>query len=326
MAEINIGLDVGNYNTKTVHASIPSGFSVYSKKPFLGEEYLYYNGKYYIPESERFPYLQDKTTNENAFILSLFAIGKEILQRKEKDGHKENGTDIDTEIAKITSLNLGVGVPPIHYSVLSNPTIDYYKKRFENGISFIYNNHEFNISLNTCRCFVQDVAAVVGYVPPQNKKDPIVKYKSYTAIDIGGQTVDIITFINGNIDLGKCDSKPLGVLVMYEKIIKHIEMETGKRYPKDIIESVLRHEQTILDPSIIELINQEAENWLNHIIAALIQFGLDFDTYPVLFLGGGSLLFKPFIKKLGLAKYDFINNPNANASGYEKLLKCSLKS
>lgn len=322
MATINIGLDVGNYNTKTVHTSTASGFSECTKKPFFAEEYLYFNGKYYIPESERFPYLRDKTKNEHAFILSLFGIGKEILYRN-RNG---NSTNADEVLNKITSINLGIGVPPIHYSVLSNPTIEYYKERFQNGISFVCNNHEMHLALNNCICFAQDAAAVIGYVPPQNKKDPIVNYKSYYAVDIGGQTVDIITFINGKIDLDRCDSKPLGILVMYEKIIKRIEMETGKRISKDIIESVLRHEPTILDQNITTLIIQEADNWLNHIIAVLIQFGLDFDTYPVLFLGGGSLLFKPFINKLGLVKYDFINNPNANASGYEKMLKLSLKS
>ena len=82
MSKINIGLDVGNFDTKTSERTkTASGFSSYSKKPFAIDECLKVNDIFYVPESDRFPYTKDKTENENLFILSLLGISKEILSR-----------------------------------------------------------------------------------------------------------------------------------------------------------------------------------------------------------------------------------------------------
>lgn len=330
MATINIGLDIGNYDTKTASTTTASGFSQYSKKPFSADEYLFYDGYYYIPKSERFPYLKDKTENENAFILSLFGIAKELLHKANEKNErrmrraekypeeKEKVIGVQGELSKYTTINLGVGVPPIHHSVLSGKTVRYYQDHLKSEIEFIYNDYQYRFKLNKCVCFPQDLAAVMGYLP--NNPASVIHYKSYYAIDIGGQTVDAITFIDGNIDTEKCDSKPLGILTMYEGIIKDIEMETGKRITKDIIESVLRGQPTILQDDMKSLILTYAQRWLKNIIGELEQFGMDFETYPVIFIGGGSLLFKPFIDDLNLVKYEYIDNPHANAEGYEKLL------
>lgn len=332
MSTICFGVDIGNHDAKTVHTSTPSGFSEHVNKPFSTDEYLFYNGKYYIPESERFPYLKDKTTNEHAFVLTLMALGKEILHRAETSHQKKKEKaekdpalkdkviGVQKEIDRYNIINLGVGVPPIHVASLKQATLDYYKNHFSGGVSFVYNGYNFSLKLNECACYAQDLAAVVSYKP---KGDSVVNFNSYYAIDIGGQTVDAITFINGRIDLKKCDSKPLGVLAMCESLVRDIEAETGRHLSKDLIESVLRDEPTILPDDIKNLINELARKWLDLILGSLVQFGMEFDSYPVLFIGGGSLLFKRFIDEHHLAKYEFIKSPNANALGYEKMIKIS---
>lgn len=81
MSRINLGLDLGNYYTKTSHTSVSSGFSSYGRLPFGADEYLMFGNNYYIPNPEPFPYVKDKTRNENAFILSLLGLSKELLYR-----------------------------------------------------------------------------------------------------------------------------------------------------------------------------------------------------------------------------------------------------
>lgn len=39
---INLGLDIGNYDVKTVNTSTPSGFNVFTTKPYGVSEYLLY--------------------------------------------------------------------------------------------------------------------------------------------------------------------------------------------------------------------------------------------------------------------------------------------
>ena len=84
-----LGLDIGNYDVKTVNTSTPSGFNVFTTKPYGVSEYLLYNGKYYTPSMDRFAYRKDKTKNENAFIMSLFGISKELIVRAQKKYDRE---------------------------------------------------------------------------------------------------------------------------------------------------------------------------------------------------------------------------------------------
>ena len=49
MSRINLGLDLGNYYTKTSHTSVSSGFSSYGRLPFGADEYLMFGNNYYIP-------------------------------------------------------------------------------------------------------------------------------------------------------------------------------------------------------------------------------------------------------------------------------------
>ncbi len=320
---IIVGIDVGNYDTKTQSTSTPSGFGVYSKPPFGASEVLEYNGNCYVPEVTRFPYVKDKSVDDNAFILSLFGIAKEIIARLKKKNIPDN--KLQEEISKITHLNIGVGLPPTHMSKQTESLTLYYRNHFGDGIKFKYNDYEYWLKLSHLRVYPQDFAAVMTY--HINDENFITnKYNSYYAIDIGGYTVDVVPIINGQPDVNKCDSKELGVLKMYDKIITAIEREEGISLNAERIESVLLNENTILPESVIAMIKDMAEDWINMILNQLRQNGLEFSAYPVIFIGGGSQLFRPYIKKNSLlTAYAFIPSPKANADGYRKLMDLELR-
>lgn len=80
MEQTYIGVDVGNYDTKTALSSTPSGYSKSEDKPFGVKECIFYNGMYYAPSERRFPYTKDKTKDERAFILSLLELQRKLLR------------------------------------------------------------------------------------------------------------------------------------------------------------------------------------------------------------------------------------------------------
>lgn len=139
-----LGLDIGNYDVKTVNTSTPSGFNVFTTKPYGVSEYLLYNGKYYTPSMDRFAYRKDKTKNENAFIMSLFGISKELIARAQKKYDRElkraeetssylpSVDSIQDVLNEAYSLNLGVGVPPTHYATLAQKPLTTIKNTFQN--------------------------------------------------------------------------------------------------------------------------------------------------------------------------------------------------
>ena len=325
-SKISIGLDVGNSDIKTRNTSTPSGFSSYQKAPFNVDNYLHYNGMFYVPEYDRFPYSKDKTQNDNLIKFSLFGIANEIIARCTQDFYQTNinrslrHEDIQKRIDEIEYINLGFGLPPTHCASLSDKTIAYYYDRFNNMKSFEYNGYTFSLKLDKSKCYPQDFAAIVGYNPKD--RDSIIKnFDSYYAIDIGGYTVDIITIVNGKPSLQKSDSKPLGIITMYNSMIQEIDIEEGIRLTMDTIEKVLLNKPTILDDSTKKIIYSKTESWYHHIINELIQFGLDFSVYPAIFLGGGSLMYWDYIKNDPIIKKcELISNPNANAIAYEKLI------
>ena len=236
MSKINIGLDVGNFDTKTSERTkTASGFSSYSKKPFAIDECLKVNDIFYVPESDRFPYTKDKTENENLFILSLLGISKEILSRatsvdqKKRAAAKTNPElakeiiGIQGEISKFDQVRLGVGLPPTHCATLSDKTKQYYYDHMANGVDFEYGKYHFSYRLTKCECYPQDYATIITY-NPRDSKSIINNYESFYALDIGGMTCDIISIMDGRPSLQKSDSVPNGVLAMYSTIVQQIEI------------------------------------------------------------------------------------------------------
>ena len=62
--EFYIGVDVGNYDTKTSNCSFVSGYSEAATKPQIvtdKTDYICKDGKYYILKNEPAPYTMDKT-------------------------------------------------------------------------------------------------------------------------------------------------------------------------------------------------------------------------------------------------------------------------
>ena len=81
---ITIGVDHGYAAMKTAHCSFPSGLAEYEHEPYTQKNVLCYDGKYYVVGSGRQPLQQDKTVDENYYLLTLAAIAKEIQQRGAK--------------------------------------------------------------------------------------------------------------------------------------------------------------------------------------------------------------------------------------------------
>lgn len=57
---LDIGVDVGNFDTKTQNTVIPSGFVSYTDAPYKAKECLFLNSRYYKPSQRDFRMLKTK--------------------------------------------------------------------------------------------------------------------------------------------------------------------------------------------------------------------------------------------------------------------------
>ena len=98
--KVRIAVDHGNRNMKTCSQVFTTGLTIQDKKPARGEKFLFYEGKYYVLSENRIPYQRDKTQDDRFFILTLFAIVKEL----------EENPQIQPE--DVIQVDLPIGLPP----------------------------------------------------------------------------------------------------------------------------------------------------------------------------------------------------------------------
>ncbi len=313
-----IGLDNGNSCTKTATTSTVSGYTKHTNLPFGVDKYLKYGGDYYVP-SEPFPYTQDKTQDQKMLHLSLFAIANEIITRLRANGVNSE-QELKEKISSIKEITLGVGLPPAHFA-LKDKIVNYFKTYMDNGINYEFCGYNFNYRLKELFVLPQDYAAIVTDHNNRISTD----YVEFLGIDIGGYTADVVN-VDQKKPKGIFKSLPLGVLCFYRTAIDVVLNETGIQLKNSDIESVMRNRKNAIPAECVNIINEQARLWVEKIVNGLSEAGYDLRITPCLFLGGGSLLFASYIQKNStLTTYDIIQNPCANAIGYEKLIKMQLK-
>lgn len=335
MKDFAVGVDVGNYDTKSQNTITPSGYTDYISKPLMASEMLFYNGKYYVPSlEERLPYVMNKTQNDQALILTLFGIAKEILyyfrENPNYKGKIQSTAQLQEEVNNIETISLGVGLPPGHLDSLSEDTERYYLDTMGNGIKFSYKDNklkdaviEFNFKLNNFKIFPQDFSAVL-----MNDKLTIPSsFSKYVVIGVGGYTVDIIPVIDRQSNVERCTSLNLGTRPMYESIMNKVQAGTGISISERSIEDVLFNRPHILDDKVVNIIKDVAATHSSLIINRCHQTGIEFSENPIVFVGGGALLLRPFFESNELIKKcEFVDSVNGNAQHFAKFLVAGLKS
>ncbi len=321
------GIDVGNYDTKSQHTTIPSGYDgPYNEKPFH-DEYLKFDGKYYVLTDKRLPYQMDKTDSDRCIILSLFSLAKEIIFHVTNANNnlvktKEN---VQRSINTIREIGLGVGLPPTHYTKARlNVLRDYYMHYMGDGIQFEYSGYQFNVKLVDFDVSPQGGAGVAAIEEDDWDKIVGMCEDGYYVVDIGGYTVDTMKLGQDKKKM-KVDffaSREDGVITLFDNIISSMQSNYSVTLNYNTISNVISGKKTplsVTSPGAEEAIISKTQTYVNYLIDLERQLGVEYKSYPCIFLGGGTVLLKKYILKNNLIVPGltlFVTNPNANAVGY----------
>lgn len=298
-----IAIDHGNYAIKTPHHSFVSGMSEHTVKPPMSDEILEYDGRYWTTSGKRLSYMRDKTQDDRYFVLTLFAIAKEL-------------EDIG-RYSPVEQIQLAVGLPPEHYGVLKDKFTWYFKR--DGIIKFVYKDKPYSIMIDKVMVFPQAYAAVVP------KSSMVVNMLRVFVVDIGGYTTDVLLLKNGKPDLQFCRSLETGIITMNNEIIRKVGALHDMRIEDEHISAVLSGHDTILPDDVKQTICGATKLHAQDILNQLRELQVDLRSNPAVFIGGGSLLLRPFLEASPLvAKADFVESPNANALGYEMLGRVQL--
>ena len=300
-----VSIDHGNKNIKTLNHVFTAGFMECGHLPSIGGDILVFGDKEYALVDQRFPQKKDKSNDEEYFVLTLYAIGKEL----------ETVNKIQTANShdQVWNIELLVGLPPLQLKTMKQRFIAYFIKH-KIPIEFALNGIPIIIKITHVHIYPQAYAAFITVAE---------KYKNIRTInvvDVGGHTVDIMQMVNLRPNMAVCTSLFGGVNTLFQRINESTRAKGDKNIPESAIEGVLRN----LDKDMNEcpqerkaLIQSKAEQFAHEMVAEITQAGLDLREHQTLFVGGGAVLLKKYINNSGLvAKPDYIDDVQANAKGY----------
>ena len=294
MAIIKLGIDNGNYNTKSSERMLyASGFTMSDKEFITDDTQLLYKGRYYAIGGNRMSFQQDKTKENDAFILTLPAIANAMKR-----------ADISS-----CEILLGVGLPVDIYGSQKEA----FRKYFLRGsLDFEFEGASYNCHIIDCKVFAQGHAALCKYYPQ------LKGYSNITLVDIGGYTVDILTLHDFKVDRGSCASLRMGTITLFNAIREELQQENiilSDTLITDAMQGRLQHSDK---ERILLIIERRMQHYLRELLNALRERGLDLKL-PIAFAGGGAELFGKRLYS-GEVNTVAILDRFANAEGYKLLL------
>lgn len=298
-----ISVDHGNKQIKTVHQEpFTSGLTENDVRPF-GADVLEYRGKYYSLTDQRIPYRRDKTEDERFFILTLFAIAREL----EAIGGYVQGT---------MRVQLAVGLPPAHFGAQNQSFTNYFMKR--GAVSFSYHGRPYTIVIDDVGCYPQSYSAAVTMF------QTLRTIPRALVLDIGGFTADYLQIKNGEGDLSVCDSMENGIIMLYNRIISKVRAEQDILLSELEIDAILLGKQVQVPYGVPEVVERLAQEFISDLLSGLRERQLELKSGAVILVGGGSILLRQQIQKSGkIVNPYFVEDIRANAKGYELLYKLS---
>lgn len=301
--KVRIAVDHGNRNMKTCSQVFTTGLTIQDKKPARGEKFLFYEGKYYVLSENRIPYQRDKTQDDRFFILTLFAIVKEL----------EENSQIQPE--DVIQVDLPIGLPPKHYAELCERYEAYFKRQGKiHDIN--YCGSTYHITIGEVMAFPQDYAAMMTMIEKLQQIPKVV------GIDIGGFTTDYLLMRKGNPDMEARDSMEKGVITMYNKIISGINSEYDILLEESDIDSILQGNTEFYEEAVVRMTEGMVQDFVKDLLNSIRERGIDTKAAYTVFIGGGAKLLSHFLEQSDrLGKYTFIEDISANAKGYDRLFQ-----
>ncbi|MHB1392628.1 MAG: ParM/StbA family protein [Clostridia bacterium] len=291
---IKLGVDNGNYNTKSSEGMLyASGYATSDREFITPEMQLFFEGKYYAIGERRMRFQQDKTREPDTFLLTLPAIADAMKKA-------------ETVNAEIT---LGVGLPIDSYGTQKEAFRRYFLR---DNVSFLFEGTAYRCHVVECKVFAQGHAALCRYY--QRLKD----YRSITLVDIGGYTVDILTLHDFRLDRSSCASLRMGTITLYSRIqdtLQRSDILLSDELITDAIRGEIQHADSKLIQAVVE---QAMAAYCKELFNALRERGLDL-RLPTVFAGGGAELLEPRLHENSLNTVAVLNR-FANADGYRLLM------
>lgn len=181
-------------------------------------------------------------------------------------------------------------------------------------MDFEFCGRKYSIYIDDVVCFPQAYAAAVTML------NQLINHPKVLILDIGGFTADYLRMRNGAVDLSTCDSLENGVILLYNKIRSKVNSELDLLIEENDVDAILTGKGNNYDSRIVQIVEWQAQEFINDLFSTLRERMLDLRTSKVVFVGGGAILLRKQIEVSGkMSDALFVDEISANAKGYEFL-------
>ena len=295
-----LGVDHGYGYTKTRHSILGSSVAILAVEPGVMTKVVKYNNKYYQVGNVPDAIIQDKTSDERYYVLTLAAIAEELKVRGKNRAE----------------VSLAVGLPFTHYGKEKSAFVDYMKQN--SHVDFEYEGNKYFVTINP-----------QIYIYPQGLSSIISKFeqladRNFNIVDIGTGTTEIIAVNNGiSPDMTHSRTLSKGISNCVLNVNEALGSELGGSIPSQQIINIILNHNVTMPKKALEICKNTIADFADSLLADISNAGVNYVLTETYFVGGGAFLIQNYARNLNIedTSMQFITDIKANAIGYEELAK-----
>lgn len=254
-----LAVDLGNYNINTSEGKMfIATFREGLPDNPQGEDIITINERNYCMAKESSFDFEFNKNKKNYMPNLLYAIEKSLK------GDAKN-------------INLVLGVPVENFGVGNDFKKDLEDKEFE----YSFNNNKRTVKINKVAVVGEAISSFYVLPPEERSGDVMI-------IDIGGRTINVVTFRNGKIEHKKQINT--GMLDFYDKVKSRHNSINGTNLETEQMFSYIKKKMVKVDHEDEILFLKDAFNRIKQVA--------DINFYKLFFTGGGSITLEDSIKEL----------------------------
>lgn len=287
-----IGFDNGYQFGKTANQIFDNSVYTMGKvEPSIQEHSLKYDRKYYKVGEGRAAITEDKISDENARLLTMIAIAKEL----------------SLEGVQKADVILAVGLPFSDYGREKKRLIEYYNQK--PMLKYEFEGIRYDVDIRQVFVFPQCYSAISPRLG--NMKE------DYLIVDIGSKTTDIVYLKRGLPVESKSVTIEKAMVKWMRQIQGSLQVQYGKNIPESEILKVILRQNSFLPRVQANHVRDMIREQIHGLELELEEREYNLDYTNIIYVGGGAVAVKNFSEHRPNIAYDC--DIHANAKGYEFL-------
>jgi len=287
-----IGFDNGYQFGKTAQSLFDNGvYAMGTVEPTVKEHSLKYGRKYYKVGEGRAAITEDKVSDENARLLTMVAIAKEL----------------GAEGIQKAEVILAVGLPFSDYGREKKALLEYYRQK--PTLKYEYEGIRYDVTISRIFVFPQCYSAIAPRLA--NMKG------DYLVVDIGSKTTDVLLLKNGMPVERRSITVEKAMVKWMKQIQGRLQIQYGKNVPESEILKVVLKKDSFLPRNQVNHVRETLRELIHGLELELMEREFDLQYTNVIYVGGGAVAVKNFSEPRTNVAFD--TDIHANARGYEFL-------